>query len=153
MGNVSAIRLATPSERVALGELHRRSSYVWEEDRANLEAHPDALGVAREAIAAGRVRVAVGPAGERLGFSVVADGAAGVCELEDLFVDPDFMRQGVGRALVEDAAGRAGASGYRKMTVVAAAHNIGFYGTVGFAPGEAVSTRFGPATQLRRRLA
>ena len=52
MGNVSAIRLATPSERVALGELHRRSSFVWEEDRANLEAHPDALGVAREAIAA-----------------------------------------------------------------------------------------------------
>ena len=112
----------------------------------------DALGVAREAIAAGRVRVAVGAAGELLGFSVVADGAAGVCELEDLFVDPDFMRQGVGRALVEDAAGRAGASGYREMTVVAAAHNFGFYGSVGFVPGEAVSTRFGPATQLRRRL-
>jgi GNAT superfamily N-acetyltransferase len=153
MGRVSAIRLATPSERLALGELHRRSSYVWEEDRANLEAHPDALGVAREAIAAGRVRVAVGPAGELLGFSVVADAAAGVCELEDLFVDPDFMRQGVGRALVEDASGRARATGCCEMTVVAASHNFAFYGSVGFVPGEAVRTRFGPATRLRRRLA
>lgn len=152
MGTVSAIRLAWPSERVALGELHRRSSYVWEEDRANLEAHPDALGVAREAIDAGRVRVALGPGGELFGFSVVADGAAGVCELEDLFVDPDVMRQGVGRALVEDAAARAHATGYREMTVVAHPRNFGFYGSVGFVPGEAVSTRFGPATRLRRRL-
>jgi hypothetical protein len=42
--------------------VHRRSSYVWEEDRANLEAHPDALGVASEAIADDRGRVAVGSA-------------------------------------------------------------------------------------------
>jgi GNAT superfamily N-acetyltransferase len=152
MGSVRAIRLARPSERAALGELHRRSSYVWDEDRANLEAHPDALGVAREAIAEGRVRVAVGPADELLGFSVVADGTTGVCELDDLFVDPDAMRQGVGRALVEDAAARAIATGYREMTVVAHPRNFGFYGSVGFVPGEGVETRFGPATRLRRRL-
>jgi GNAT superfamily N-acetyltransferase len=152
MGRISAIRLATPSERLALDELHRRSSYVWEEDRANLEAHPDALGVAHEAIAANRVRVAVGPAGELLGFSVVADAAPGVCELEDLFVEPEYMRQGVGRALVEDAARRARPAGCHEMTVVAASHNFGFYGSVGFVPGEAVKTRFGPATRLRRGL-
>ena len=152
MRSVREIRIAKPGERVALGELHRRSSYVWEEDRANLEAHPDALGVAHEAIAGGRVRVAVGQAGELLGFSVVADATAGVCELEDLFVDPDVMRQGIGRALVEDVAARATATGYREMTVVAHPRNFGFYASVGFVPGEQVNTRFGPAARLRRRL-
>jgi GNAT superfamily N-acetyltransferase len=152
MRSVREIRIANPSERVALGELHRRSSYVWEEDRANLEAHPDALGVAHEAIAGGRVRVAVGQAGELLGFSVVAGATAGVCELEDLFVDPDVMRQGIGRALVEDVAARATATGYREMTVVAHPRNFGFYASVGFVPGEQVNTRFGPAARLRRRL-
>lgn len=152
IGSVRAIRVARPSERLALGELHRRSSFVWEEDRANLEAHPDALGVAQEALAAGRVRVAVGPVDELLGFSVVAAATPEVCELEDLFVDPNVMRRGVGRALVEDAAARAAANGHREMTVVAHPRNFAFYESVGFVPGEPVNTRFGPATRLRRLL-
>lgn len=49
------IRGAQLHERPALTDLHRRSSYVWEEDRAHLDAHPDALGVAAEAIDEGRV--------------------------------------------------------------------------------------------------
>jgi len=84
---------------------------VWEEDRAALQAHPDALGVSLAAIAERRVRVAVGEAGELLGFSIVADGAGAVCELYDLFVDPGFLRQGIGRALVDDAAKRASIAG------------------------------------------
>ncbi len=152
MVTISEVRLGKPAERGALGQLHRRSSYVWEEDRAQLEAHPDALGVAHEAIVDGRVRVAVGEGGELLGFSVVADGAGRVCELEDLFVDPGVMRQGVGRVLVEDAAARALSAGYHEMTVVAHPRNFAFYGSVGFVPGEPVSTRFGPATRLRRPL-
>ncbi len=152
MVRITKIRFAQPSERGALGDLHRRSSCVWEEDRAQLEAHPDALGVAGEAIADGRVRVAVGQGGELLGFAVLADGTAGVCELEDLFVDPAVMRQGFGRALVEDAAARAILAGYREMTVVAHPRTFAFYESVGFVSGEPVSTRFGPAVQLRRRL-
>ena len=42
---IAQIRCAVPLEQSALGELHRRSSWVWEEDRAALQAHPDALGV------------------------------------------------------------------------------------------------------------
>jgi predicted N-acetyltransferase YhbS len=132
--------------------LHRRSSYVWEEDRVNLEAHPDALGVAPGAIADGRVRVAVGHGGELLGFSVVADAPGGVCVLDDLFVEPDVMRQGIGCALVEDAVARALLAGRREMTVVAHPRNFAFYESVGFAVGEPVATRFGPAVALVRRL-
>lgn len=152
MSAAREIRDAVPAEREALGDLHRRSSYVWEEDRASLDAHPDALGVAELAIIEGRVRVAVSASGEIVGFSVVvyADGA--VCELEDLFVDPTVMRSGVGRRLVEDAVARALAAGCRTMTVIAHPRTFGFYESVRFTPGESVSTRFGPATRLRRPL-
>jgi GNAT superfamily N-acetyltransferase len=146
------IRDAQPQERDALGALHRRSSYVWEEDRTRLEAHPDALGVPAAAIAERRVRVAVGSGGAILGFAVVAGGENGVSVLDDLFVEPDFMRQGIGRALVEDAAARARAGGASQMTVVAHERNFAFYESVGFVRSHATSTRFGPATTMRRGL-
>jgi hypothetical protein len=86
MAVIAEIRCAEPLERSALGELHRRSSWVWEEDRAVLEAHPDALGVARDAIAQRRVRVALARAGAA---GVLGRGGRGVCELDDLFVDSE----------------------------------------------------------------
>jgi GNAT superfamily N-acetyltransferase len=149
---MAEIRSAEPHERAALDDLHKRSSFVWAGDRANLEAHPDALGVAPEAIAARRVRVAVGERGEVLGFAVVVPAGDDVCDLDDLFVDPDWMRRGIGRALVEDAAARAVTTGCRSMTVVADPRNFPFYESVGFEPGEAASTRFGPAVRMRRGL-
>jgi GNAT superfamily N-acetyltransferase len=151
MSAISLIRYAKRSERGALDALHRRSSFVWAEDRAMLEAHPDALGVSPDAIIEQRVRVAVGKAEEVLGFSVVAlEGL--VCELDDLFVDPDVMRKGIGRALVRDAAGGAVVAGCRSMAVVAHPRNFPFYESVGFKPGDPATTRFGPAVQMRLTL-
>lgn len=152
MSLVMEIRFADAAESSALRFLHERSSYLWEADRADLEAHPDALGVAPEAIAEARVRVAVGADGGLLGFSVVAYAPGEVCELDDLFVDPDFMRMGIGRRLVEDAATRAASAGYRQLTVVSHERNFAFYESVGFSGREPASTRFGPATLLRRPL-
>jgi len=152
MAAVAAIRFATPEEREALGDLHRRSSMVWEEDRANLEAHPEVFGVPAEAIAEQRVRVAVGEEGEVLGFSGVADAGEGVCELEGLFVEPAIMRAGVGTALVEDVATRHAAAGLREIVLTTGPRTFGFYESLGFTVGEPVATRFGPAARLRRRL-
>ncbi len=152
MGRIAQIRSAKPHERNALGDLHRRSSYVWEQDRADLDAHPDALGVPFEAIDEGCVRVALGLGHRLLGFSVVAHRPDGLCELDDLFVDPDFMREGIGRALVEDVAARALMAGYRRLAVVAHPRNFPFYESAGFVQGEATTTRFGPATRMRREL-
>jgi len=152
MGGIVEIRSARARERNALDALHQRSSYVWKEDRANLDAHPDALGVAPEAIAEGRVRVALGAGNQFLGFSVVDRHAGGVCELDDLFVDPAFMRQGIGRALVEDVVERAVLAGCGQLTVVAHPRNFPFYEAVGFARAEPARTRFGPATRMRRSL-
>jgi GNAT superfamily N-acetyltransferase len=146
------IRNARLDQREALGELHRRSSYLWEEDRVNLEAHPDVLGVSREAIDEQRVRVATGENGALVGFAVVAAGPTTVCVLDDLFVEPALLRRGIGRALVEDAAARAASAGYLTLTVIAHSRNFAFYESVGFVRGEPTKTRFGPATKMRRRL-
>lgn len=73
--------------------------------------------------------------------------------IDDLFVEPAFMRRGIGRALVEDAAARAISVGAPEMTVVAHPRNFAFYESLGFVRSEATSTRFGPATTMRRRLA
>ncbi|MGA2455695.1 MAG: GNAT family N-acetyltransferase [Solirubrobacteraceae bacterium] len=151
MSGVAEIRFAESHERASLSDLHRRSSFVWAQDRAVLERHPDALGVAAEAIDERRVRVALGARGELLGFATVAT-AQDVCILDDLFVEPEVMRRGIGRLLVEDAAARARASGCVAMTVVSAARNFPFYEAVGFVPGEASPTRFGPAFLMRRTL-
>ena len=53
------------------------------------------------ALAGAHVRIAVLPDGAPAGFATVLPGDAGRCVLEDLFVEPDLMRRGIGRALVE----------------------------------------------------
>ena len=145
---IAEIRCAEPSERRALGALHRRSSYVWEEDRVQLDRHPEVFGVAPEAIEEGRVRVAVDPEGALLGFATVAQRSDDACELEGLFVDPEAMRSGVGRALVGDACARAVRAGHARMTVVAGMRTVPFYERLGFTVGEAVQTRFAPAVRM-----
>ena len=76
---VPRIRDALPPEAAALAALQRRSSDVWEEYRAALAANPDAIEPPSQAIAEGRVRVAVDASQRRLGFSVVLRVEHGRC--------------------------------------------------------------------------
>lgn len=149
---MTLIRDARPHEAPALEALQRRSSDVWEDDRANLAAHPDAIAPPHEAIGDGRVRVAVEPSGRLLGFSVVLPVSDGRCELDDLFVEPDVMRQGVGRLLVEDVAARAAAAGARFVDVIANENALGFYERVGFEIIGWAPTRFRAAPRMSREL-
>lgn len=148
IGAVIEIRDARPGEALALESLQRRSSDVWEDTRDQLAAHPDAIAPPHEAIAEGRVRVAVEASGRRLGFSVVLPLEDGRCELDDLFVEPDSMRRGVGRMLVEDVAGRAAAAGGHHVDVIANPNALGFYERVGFEVTGRASTRFGDAPRM-----
>lgn len=145
---VDAIRDARPDEAFALEALQRRSSDVWEEYRAPLAEHPDAIEPPHEAIAHGRVRVAVDASGGLLGFSVVLPVEEGRCELDDLFVEPDLMRQGVGRLLVADVVTRARAAGASRVDVIANPNALGFYERVGFEAAGRASTRFGAAPRM-----
>jgi GNAT superfamily N-acetyltransferase len=148
VASVDEIRDAVPDEALALEALHRRSSDVWEEDRVHLSAHPDAIEPPHQAISEGRVRVAVDGKGQPVGFSVVLPVEDGVCELDDLFVEPDSMGLGVGKLLVEDVAARAATEGANRVMVTANPRALGFYKRLGFRITGEASTRFARAPRM-----
>ena len=141
------IRRALTTEIADLGDIRRRASLSNDGDRDVLLAHPDALEFAGEGVADGRTRVAT-VAGQIVGFSTILD-AEDVVELEDLFVDPPWMRKGIGLELVRDVVDRAIDRGARCIEVTANPHAMAFYARAGFLPGGHAQTRFGPAARLR----
>ena len=135
------LRLAGMEDLPALRDVFRRSSLSNEGDRASLLAHPDALEFSDRAVADGRVRVAV--IDDRIvGFAtVLVTGQIG--ELEDLFVDPDWMRRGIATALVLDALANARKQGVARIEVTANGHALAFYESVGFVWDGISQTQFG----------
>jgi GNAT superfamily N-acetyltransferase len=150
---VEVIRDATLDEAPVLEDLQRRSSLVWEEYRAQLTAHPDAISLPVSLIRDATVRVACG-SDRILGFSVTVPnpGRDGADELDGLFVEPDAMRGGVGRALIADLVAHAERRGSSAIEVTANPRALDFYRAVGFRDRETVSTRFGPGLRMRLEL-
>ena len=144
-------RLATEDDLGVLRDLYRRSSLSNENDRANLLATPEALHWAGDGIAERRTRVALDKDGRILGFATAVDINGGQ-ELEDLFVDPDAMRQGVATQLVQDAVSEATRSGVPWIEVTGNQHAAEFYASAGFVRVGDEQTLFGPAPRLRRDL-
>ncbi len=142
------IRDARVTEADLLEALQRRSSDVWEQYRQQLEAHPEAIELPPSFIDNNWVRVAIADDDEAIGFSVVIPSDDGTFELDGLFVEPDRMHAGVGRALVEDAVARVAATGGARLEVTAGPAE-GFYESVGFAVIGNAQTRFGPAVRMR----
>ena len=145
------IRTGRQDELHGLREIHRRASHIWPEDRPHLDANPDVFGVAPDAVIAGRVRVATDRAGDVLGFATwrpVGD----VAELDDLFVEPDAMRRGIGTALVDDAARLAARAALTRLVVIAHRRTLTFCERAGFTDQGAATTRLGPARRLARNL-
>ena len=70
------------------------------------------------------------------------------CGIEDLFVDPEVMRQGIGRALIADAVAAARHAGVGRIEVTANEHALAFYEEVGFVWDGVADTRFGPAPDM-----
>jgi GNAT superfamily N-acetyltransferase len=140
------IRDAIPGDMSALREVFRRSSLSNDGDRINLLAHPDALQLSDLAVREGRTRIAVA-VGAIVGFATGLS-AGDTVEIEDLFVDPEWMGQGIGRALVRDLIAIARRGGARRVEVTANQHALAFYEKAGFAVGHEVETRFGPAPRM-----
>lgn len=146
------IRPARAAERDALERLQRRSSMHQPMYRAQLAAHPDAIDVPVAQITAGLVRVA-DQDGAVVGFAVLLERLGDACELDGLFVEPDLMRTGVGRRLVEDAEQIARRRGATRIDVVANPQAVAFYEAVGFTPAGHAQTRFGPAQRMSLAIA
>jgi GNAT superfamily N-acetyltransferase len=152
-GETVLIRAGTPMDLPVLRRLFRRSSLSNQGDRESLLAHPEALEFSGRAVAEGRTRVAVAVDGTIVGFiTSVAVGEA-TLEVEDLFVDPDRMRQGVGRQLMEDLVAWARRAGVGRIEVSANPHAEAFYLRVGFVRTGRLEMEFGPAWRMQLALA
>ena len=73
----------------------------------------------------------------------------GAVELDDLFVDPDWMRQGTGQALMLDISALACKHGVQRVEVTAKQHALVFYEMVGIVFEVQNRTRFGPVPRTR----
>ncbi len=94
MSHPITLRPARPDERLALEELQRRASLVWEEYRAELLAHPDAIDLPADQVCGWRRLCRQRPARRHiLGFSVVLAREDGDAELDGLFVEPSSMEE------------------------------------------------------------
>jgi GNAT superfamily N-acetyltransferase len=140
------IRDAELGDMPALRRVFRDSSLWNAADRPALLAHPEVLELSDNAVREGRTRLAtVGE--EVVGFATVAQADEGI-ELEDLFVAPDWMRQGVGTELIRDVVRIAHDQGVDRVVVTANLGARAFYEHAGFRPDGETPTRFGPALRM-----
>jgi GNAT superfamily N-acetyltransferase len=145
------IRPAVAAERDALEALQMRASLGNLGDRDALLAHPDAIDIPLQQIAAGQVFV-LEQAASIVGFSAILPRADGDTDLDALFVEPGIQRQGIGRLLVEHCAKVARLGGSSTLHVVGNPHAEKFYLACGFILVGTFETRFGPGLLLRKTL-
>ncbi len=143
------IRPATEADIDVVGPLKLRASLAWGEHVAELQALPEARLFPTEHLSF----AAVAEDGGRLvGFMTVLPGVGGA-ELEDLFVEPDCWRRGIGRRLLAEAEERARHARASVLHVIANGRALAFYLACGFRITGTAETRFAPASQMEKPLA
>jgi GNAT superfamily N-acetyltransferase len=140
------IRLGMPADYAAVAAVYRRASLSNAGDRENLLAHPRHLILEPDGLAQGRTHVA-DEHGIVVGFASWVD-VEDSGELEDLFVEPSWMRRGVATALVGCIVDVLRAQGVPCLEVTANPHALGFYRAVGFSDIGTASTQFGAAPRM-----
>ena len=143
------IRDAEIADMRELQGVFRRASESNDDDRALLREHPEWLVLSNEGILAGRMRVAVADDGAVVGFATYAI-TDGLGELEDLFVDPEWMRCGIGTELVVDISARLNDLNVEWLEVTANPHAMAFYEHLGFVQDRMVDTPGYPAPRMGR---
>jgi GNAT superfamily N-acetyltransferase len=74
-------------------------------------------------------------------------------EVEDLFVDPEYMRRGIARRLMLDLIAAARSAGVLRIEVTANPHAEAFYRSVGFGRTHTLNLEWGPASRMELVLA
>ncbi|MFQ5972663.1 MAG: GNAT family N-acetyltransferase [Alphaproteobacteria bacterium] len=145
------IRPARSDEADALTDLNMRSKAVWGYDRAFMEASRPVLTVTPALI--DKFPVYVYEVGGRvLGcYALGLDGPA--ADIELFFVDPDHLREGIGRALWRHLESQARRLGVTKLRIESDPSAVGFYETmgarvVGSAPSDAIPGRSLPLLEI-----
>jgi GNAT superfamily N-acetyltransferase len=120
------IRRATPDEAQVLTDLTRRSKAHWGYDAVFMAKHWDELAVTAEQIMDEHVYL-LEANGRICGYYWLGYSCGDMITLENLFIDPDVMRSGVGTALWLHALEAAASLGYRVMQFDSDPHAEGFY--------------------------
>jgi GNAT superfamily N-acetyltransferase len=135
-----AIRRARPAEAGVLSALALRSKAHWGYDAAFLAACRDDLTLSAEDIASSTVYVCDGVDAPS-GFYRLVPQDDGVAELDDLFVEPAAIGQGVGRRLFQHAVATAAQLGCSELIWQSDPQAEGFYLAMGAErAGESEST-------------
>jgi GNAT superfamily N-acetyltransferase len=146
MHTVGMIRLGRSADLPGATSVYRRASLSNAGYRDNLLAHPEYLILGPDGLAEGRTYVAEED-GSVVGFATWAE-SGGTVELEDLFVDPGYMRRGIATALVNRITDVLRARSVRRLEVTANSHALGFYRAVGFVDCGVTETEFGAAPRM-----
>jgi len=149
------IRLARIEEASTLSELCIRSKASWGYDHVFMALARVALEVSSEQISAGDVWVATSSDGEVAGMVALGPSEQpDTLDLDKLFVEPQWIRTGVGRALMAHAIDEARRRGAKRLTILADPYAAGFYERngarlLGEAPSDAIPGRSLPLYEIR----
>ena len=144
---LARIRAARPAEAAALTELALAAKAHWGYPASFMARCRAALTIDAGMIRERLFRLAEGPTGEILGFYGFEPEEAGI-GLSHLFVRPEAIGGGIGRALWEDAVSEARHAGHRFMIVVGDPHAAGFYRRMGAEPAGAMPSEVDPGRAL-----
>lgn len=125
------LRPARGDERAILDDICFRSKAHWGYDSAFMESVRNQIRVRADAVKAGRVWVATHATDKPLGVVEVDPIDADAADLTLLFVGPENLRQGIGRALYEKARDIARQLGVRELLIDADPQAAAFYAALG----------------------
>jgi len=143
------IEHAHKTDLPAIADLCQRSKAHWGYDAAFLDACRDALSPRREALGPGFVVWRAGSIGAMAQVTVEGENA----KLEALFVAPEAMGQGLGRALFHWALEYAAKMGARSLSITSDPFAAPFYERMGArktgqAPSGSIAGRMLPTYEI-----
>jgi len=155
MDSPPGIRPARIEEASVLWELCVRSKAVWGYDETFMALVRIAFEGMQEQVATGNVWVATGADGEVVGMVALGPGERpDTLDLDKLFVEPQRIRTGVGRALLAYAISEARRRNADRLTILADPYAAGFYERqgarrIGEAPSDAIPGRSLPLYEIK----
>ena len=155
MDSPPSIRPARIEEASVLWELCVRSKAVWGYDETFMALVRIAFEGMQEQVATGNVWVATRSDGEVAGMVALGPSEQpDTLDLDKLFVEPQWIRTGVGRALMAHAIDEARRRGAKRLTILADPYAAGFYERngarlLGEAPSDAIPGRSLPLYEIR----